>query len=96
MLGSTISAVAVLAMGIALAVPAGVAVAQDRAPDDDYWWPDRLNLDPLRQTSPESKRPYRPRGADAARVGRMVAVIPGAGMRPAETRPAETRPETSS
>lgn len=54
MLGRTICGVAVLAMGFALAMPTGVAVAQDRAPDNDYWWPDRLNLDPLRQTSPES------------------------------------------
>ena len=54
MLGRTICGVAALAMGIALAVPAGEAVAQDRAPDNDYWWPDRLNLDPLRQTSAES------------------------------------------
>ena len=53
MLGPTISAVAVLAMGIALVLPAH-AVAQDRAPDNDFWWPDRLNLDPLRRTSPES------------------------------------------
>ena len=54
MLGRTISVLAVLTMGFSLAVPAGVAVAQDRAPDNDYWWPDRLNLDPLRQTSAES------------------------------------------
>ena len=54
MLGRTISVVAVLAMGISLVVPVDRAVAQDRAPDDDYWWPDRLNLDPLRQTAPES------------------------------------------
>ena len=40
--------------GISLVVPVDRAVAQDRAPDNDYWWPDRLNLDPLRQTSPES------------------------------------------
>ena len=54
MLGRTISLVAVLAMGIALAGPVDRAAAQNRAPDNDYWWPDRLNLDPLRQTSPES------------------------------------------
>ena len=54
MLARTIAVVAVVAMGFALAVPTGVAVAQDRAPDNDYWWPDRLNLAPLRQTSAES------------------------------------------
>ena len=41
-------------MGISLILPVDRAAAQDRAPDNDYWWPDRLNLDPLRQTSPES------------------------------------------
>ena len=54
MLGRRIPVAAVLAMGIALAGPVDGAAAQDRAPDNDYWWPDRLNLDPLRQTSPES------------------------------------------
>ena len=54
MLGRTICTVAALAMGIALAGPVDRAAAQDRAPDNDYWWPDRLNLDPLRRTSPES------------------------------------------
>ena len=53
MRGRTLSAIAALAIGIALVLPAG-AVAQDRAPDNDYWWPDRLNLDPLRQDSPDS------------------------------------------
>ena len=54
MLGRTICTVAALAMGIALAGPVDRVAAQDRAPDNDYWWPDRLNLDPLRRTSPES------------------------------------------
>ena len=53
MRGRTLSAIAALAIGIALVLPAG-AVAQDRAPDNDYWWPDWLNLDPLRQASPDS------------------------------------------
>lgn len=44
MLGRTFCVVAALAMGIALAGPVDRAVAQDRAPDNDYWWPDRLNL----------------------------------------------------
>ena len=30
------------------------AVAQDGAPTNDYWWPNRLSLEPLRQTSRES------------------------------------------
>ena len=53
MRGRTLSAIAALAIGIALVLPAG-AVAQDRAPDNDYWWPDWLNLDPLCQASPDS------------------------------------------
>ena len=55
-----ICVIALLAVGIAPIALAGVAAAQDRAPDNDYWWPDRLSLDPLRQTSPGSS----PLGAD--------------------------------
>ena len=29
-------------------------VAQDGAPTNEYWWPDRLSLEPLHRTSPES------------------------------------------
>ena len=29
-------------------------MAQDGAPTNEYWWPDRLSLEPLHQTSPES------------------------------------------
>ena len=29
-------------------------VAQDGAPTNEYWWPDRLSLEPLHQTFPES------------------------------------------
>ena len=46
--------VALLAIGAFLAAPTGRAAAQDRAPDNDYWWPDRLSLEPLRQISPGS------------------------------------------
>ena len=60
MLGRTICATALLTVGISLVVPVHLAVAQDRAPDNDYWWPNRLSLDPLRQTSRESN----PLGAD--------------------------------
>ena len=50
----TINVVAVLTLGLTLVLPAGLAVAQDGAPDNDYWWPDRLSLDPLRQTASAS------------------------------------------
>ncbi len=49
--GRTISAIALLAIGISPGLPVSPAAAQDRAPTNDYWWPDRLILDPLRQTS---------------------------------------------
>ena len=50
MLKRTISVIVLLAFGITgLAV--NLAVAQSSPPDNDYWWPNRLNLDPLRQDS---------------------------------------------
>ncbi len=54
MLRRTILVVALLTIGIAPILPISLAVAQDRAPTNDYWWPNRLSLEPLRQTSPES------------------------------------------
>ena len=50
----TISAIALLTIGISLVSPADLAVAQDGAPTNDYWWPNRLSLDPLRQASRDS------------------------------------------
>ena len=44
----TISAIALLTIGISLVSPVDLAVAQDGAPTNDYWWPNRLSLDPLR------------------------------------------------
>ena len=49
----TISAVALLTLALSLVLP---AAAQD-LPDNDYWWPDRLSLEPLRQASPGSSPP---------------------------------------
>ena len=54
MLRRTTSAIFLLAIGISAVLPGSLAVAQDRAPDNDYWWPNRLSLDPLRQTSQQS------------------------------------------
>ena len=54
MLRRTILAIAVLAVGIAAVLPVRPAAAQSGAPDNDYWWPNRLSLDPLRKASRES------------------------------------------
>ena len=49
---------ALLVLGGCLVLPANLpanpASPQHGAPTNDYWWPNRLSLDPLRQTSPES------------------------------------------
>ena len=50
----TISAIALLTIGISLVSPVDLAVAQDGAPTNDYWWPNRLSLDPLRQAARDS------------------------------------------
>jgi catalase-peroxidase len=39
-------ALILLAIGFS---PANLAAAQERAPDNEYWWPNRLNLEPLHQ-----------------------------------------------
>ena len=49
----TTCVIALLAGGLFL-LAAGPAAAQDRARTNDDWWPDRLDLDPLRSASPES------------------------------------------
>ena len=48
------SALTLLAVGLLLCLTASIAVAQRSAPDNEYWWPNRLNLDPLRQDAPGS------------------------------------------
>ncbi len=54
MLKRTISVITLLAIGISPVAPIGLAGAKDKAPDNDYWWPNRLSLEPLRQASRES------------------------------------------
>ena len=54
MLKQTISMITFLAVAISPGLPVNLAVAQQGAPTNEYWWPNRLSLDPLRQTSPES------------------------------------------
>ncbi len=51
MLKRTIPVTVVLTVGILLGLPAALGAAQGRAPDNEYWWPNRLDLDPLRQNS---------------------------------------------
>ncbi|MFC4347294.1 catalase/peroxidase HPI [Kordiimonas lipolytica] len=69
MLKRTLPMIAVLAMGTALATaPAaasmdnhgGMSAEMKTAPTNDYWWPNRLNLDPLRLNLPDAN----PLGAD--------------------------------
>ncbi len=50
----TMSVMTLLAIGVSLVLPVNLAIAQDGAPTNEYWWPDRLSLEPLHQTSPES------------------------------------------
>jgi len=54
MLRRTISIITLLAIGISPVAPISMAGAKDKAPDNDYWWPNRLSLEPLRQASRES------------------------------------------
>ena len=47
----TVPVVAMLTAGILLGLPANLAFARSGVPDNEYWWPNRLNLEPLRQDS---------------------------------------------
>ena len=51
MLNRTIPVIAVLTVAIALVLPTERAGAQSSAPDNEYWWPNRLDLEPLRRNS---------------------------------------------
>ena len=60
MLQKTISLPTLLAIGTLLVSPVGLALAQSSPPDNDYWWPNRLSLEPLRQNSTD----FNPMGED--------------------------------
>ena len=45
MFKKTFSALTLAALSVS---PLSQAVAQSSAPDNDYWWPNRLDLTPLR------------------------------------------------
>ncbi|MDE2925245.1 MAG: catalase/peroxidase HPI [Acidobacteriota bacterium] len=47
-------AIAALAVGIAVVLPVRLGAARSGAPDNDYWRPNRLSLEPLREASRES------------------------------------------
>jgi len=46
-----------LLAALAVAMSSSPAIAQDMAKSNEFWWPERLDLAPLRQHSPESN-PY--------------------------------------
>ena len=56
----TIPVIAFLTIGILLCLQTDLAAARNSAPDNEYWWPNRLDLDPLRQ----DVRRSRPLGED--------------------------------
>ena len=60
MLRKTVLLPTLLAIGILLVSPVSVALAQSSPPDNDYWWPNRLSLEPLRQNSTD----FNPLGED--------------------------------
>ncbi len=54
MLKQSVSLIAVLAVGLSAATPIASAIAQQEAPTNEYWWPNRLDLSPLRQNTPDT------------------------------------------
>ncbi len=54
MLRRTIAVIALVTIGVSPVVPISLAGAKDTAPDNEYWWPNRLSLEPLRLASRES------------------------------------------
>ena len=56
----TIPLLSAIAVAVALAVPSSPAIAQGEPKSVQFWWPEQLNLRPLRQHDAESN----PMGAD--------------------------------
>jgi len=44
----------IAALGLSTLAPINAANAQEQVANNDYWWPNRLSLEPLRQNSPAS------------------------------------------
>lgn len=51
MLKSKLSKISIAFLGLCAIAPVQLASAQDQMPGNDYWWPNRLSLEPLRQNS---------------------------------------------
>jgi len=51
MLKKPLSKISIAFLGLILLAAVNLASAQDQAPNNDYWWPSRLSLEPLRQNS---------------------------------------------
>lgn len=49
MLKNRPSKLSIAFLGLCALAPVQLASAQDQMPDNDYWWPNRLSLEPLRQ-----------------------------------------------
>ena len=60
MLRRAISIATIMAIGVSPVLPINMAAAQDSMPDNTYWWPNRIDLDPLRQDA----YGHNPLGAD--------------------------------
>lgn len=41
----------IAALGLSTLAPINAANAQEQVANNDYWWPNRLSLEPLRQNS---------------------------------------------
>lgn len=50
MFRQSLSAIAILTVGLSVIAPANMAIAEEKTViDNDYWWPNRLDLSPLRK-----------------------------------------------
>ncbi len=50
MLRQSLSAIAILTAGLSAVAPVNSAIANETEINNDYWWPNRLDLSPLRKT----------------------------------------------
>ncbi len=58
MLKTNLSKLSIAFLGLFAIAPVHLASAQDQVPTNDYWWPNRLSLEPLRQ-NPLASDPLR-------------------------------------